>query len=387
LFLGIYLAMKELWRSRGKFLLFSLVIALITFLVVFITALGEGLAASNKEYIEGLDAQLLVFRKNSDLNIQASSVNQSDLRAVKRVEGVEAAGLIGLSRVAIPLGEGKKAVDVTMVGVEPGEPGEPPVLRGQALSRRRGKEAIIDVNVARLTGLDVGDGFWIRSVQASEEKFYELTVVGITRSQKVLFNPAIFVPIVYWEKIKPQARLGADEAELVSNVVAVRLNDPASWPQVMSQIMGEVSNVDVADIVTAYKATPGFQAQQSTLGTQRTFLLLIGVLVIGGFFQIQTLQKVGQLGMLKAIGSSNTTVAAAVLAQIVVVTLIGALLGSGASAGLSLLFPPTIPIVFEPQVVLSVLVYLMVIGPLGGLVSVRYALRVEPLTALGLAGG
>jgi putative ABC transport system permease protein len=29
---------------------------------------------------------------------------------------------------------------------------------------------------------------------------------------------------------------------------------------------------------------------------------------------------------------------------------------------------------------------LMLIGPIGGLVSVRYALRVEPLTALGLAG-
>ena len=386
MFLGIYLATKELWRSKGKFFLFSLVIALITFLVLFVTALGEGLAASNKEYIEGLDAELLVFRKNSDLNIQASSVNQSDLKAAKRVEGVQGAGLIGLSRVSIQRGEGKKPVDVSMVGVEPGQPGEPAVIRGQGLSRKRAKEAVIDINVARLTGLSVGDTFFIRSVQGSEEEFYELAVVGVTSSQKVSFNPSIFVPILYWERIKPQARAGADEAELVSNVVAVKLSDPVSWPQMIAKIESQVANVEIADIETAYKATPGYQAQQSTLGTQRSFLLLIGVLVIGGFFQIQTLQKVGQLGMLKAIGSSNTTVAAAVLVQIIVVTVVGALIGGGASLGLSLFFPPTIPIVFELRVVLSVLLYLMIIGPLGGLVSVRYALRVEPLTALGLSG-
>ena len=36
-----YLAVKEVWRNRGRFLLVSLVIALITLLVLFIAALGE----------------------------------------------------------------------------------------------------------------------------------------------------------------------------------------------------------------------------------------------------------------------------------------------------------------------------------------------------------
>ncbi len=66
--LGIYLALRELWRGKGKFLLFSLVIGLITLLILFVSALGEGLANSNKEYIEKLNAELLVFRENSDLN-------------------------------------------------------------------------------------------------------------------------------------------------------------------------------------------------------------------------------------------------------------------------------------------------------------------------------
>ena len=63
--------------------------------------------------------------------------------------------------------------------------------------------------------------------------------------------------------------------------------------------------MQAVDRVTAYQATPGYSAQQSTLNTQRYFALLIGILVIGGFFQIQTLQKVAQIGMLKAIGAAN----------------------------------------------------------------------------------
>ena len=52
---------------------------------------------------------------------------------------------------------------------------------------------------------------------------------------------------------------------------------------------------------------------------------------------------------------------------------------------LALGFPPTIPIVFTPAAVAVAVGSLLLIGPIGGLVSVRYSLRVEPLTALGLA--
>ena len=66
---AIYLAFKELWRKRGRYLLVSLVIALITLLVIFIAALGEGLGNGNREYLAKLDAQLLVYQDQSDFLI------------------------------------------------------------------------------------------------------------------------------------------------------------------------------------------------------------------------------------------------------------------------------------------------------------------------------
>ena len=70
--IATYLALKEVWRGRGRFLLVSLVIALITLLVLFIAALGEGLANGNRQYVSNLNAQLIVFLQKSDTNISSS---------------------------------------------------------------------------------------------------------------------------------------------------------------------------------------------------------------------------------------------------------------------------------------------------------------------------
>jgi putative ABC transport system permease protein len=167
-------------------------------------------------------------------------------------------------------------------------------------------------------------------------------------------------------------------------VVAVQLEDPAQLAAIAEAVATVVPGTVAVDLITAYQNVPGYSAQQSTLDTQRYFALLIGVLVIGGFFQIQTLQKVPQIGMLKAIGTPNPIIAWASLVQIVIVTVVGALFGAGAAFGLSLAFPPNVPILFTPASSALALGSILLIGPIGGLVSIRYSLGVEPLVALGL---
>jgi putative ABC transport system permease protein len=67
--MSFYLALKEVWRLRGRFLLISLVIALITVLVLFVAGLAEGLGAGNIEYLSKLNADLIVYQENSSLSI------------------------------------------------------------------------------------------------------------------------------------------------------------------------------------------------------------------------------------------------------------------------------------------------------------------------------
>jgi putative ABC transport system permease protein len=378
-----HLALREIWRNRGRFLLFSLVIALITVLILFIAALGEGLGAGNREYIEKLNAELVVYQDIARLSVASSRLDRVTYQFIRSIEGVRDAGPISFAAVAIPMGGEADDLDVALIGVTPGRPGEPRIVAGNGLQQRSADQAIIDRTVALMTGLRVGDTFTIRSAQGVEDEFYDLSVVGVSDSQKYGLRPSVIVPCLTWDKVRPQAIVGT-EAELLCNLVAVQLDDPMEVEAMRQALMTKVSDVDIVDLKTAYESTPGYTEQQTTLNTQNSFALLIGGLVIGGFFQIQTLQKVPQIGMLKAIGARNSTIALATMVQIVLITLLGVLIGGLATFGLSLSFPPGIPIVFSGGSTATALASILLIGPLGGLVSIRYSLRVEPLIALGL---
>jgi putative ABC transport system permease protein len=89
--------------------------------------------------------------------------------------------------------------------------------------------------------------------------------------------------------------------------------------------------------------------------------------------------------VLKAIGTANPAVALAAVLQIVIITIIGVAIGGILTFLFSLTFPPTVPIVFNGTTSAVAIIALLLIGPIGGLVSIRYAVRIEPLKALGLS--
>jgi putative ABC transport system permease protein len=381
---AIHLALKETWRNRGRFLLFSLVVTLITVLVLFVAALGTGLLGGIREYLEGLNADLIVYQETARLVIESSRIGCEKRREVRRVEGVREAGPIGFSAVSIVADDGTELLDISLIGVEPGKPGEPPVAAGGGLVRKSAYEAVIDWNVARVMKLQVGDWFTIGVIQGKEEEFYTLRVVGISESLKYGLQPSVFVPIVTWDEIRPKAAASPGEEDPACNVVAVQLDDPTQLEAVRQRLQRQVSDVEAVERTAAYEGQPGYTSIRTSLSTQNTFALLIGTLVIGGFFQIQTLQKVPQIGMLKAIGTPNSVVAVAAIIQIAAVNLLGVAIGSVVSLSLSLSLPPNIPIIFELRSGAMAVVSILLMGLLGGLVSIRYSLRVEPLIALGL---
>ncbi|MFM8367300.1 MAG: ABC transporter permease, partial [Chloroflexota bacterium] len=377
-----YLALKEVIRNRGRFLMVALVIALITVLVLFIAALGEGLSDANRQYVANLDAQLIVFLEKSDYSITASRLETNTVKAVRRLEGVADAGPIYTSNseiVSLP-----EPLKISMLGVEAEKPGMPPLVDGRYFRGGEAREAVMDMSVAQRTGLQIGDEIEIRSTQGTEDEFYKLKIVGLVDKQAYFFQPTIFVPAATWELMRPQPEADLNSDTPYPNIVAVKLEDPTQVEAMKLLLVERVPNIEVADIETTINNIPGYTAQQGTVQTQAVFTLLIGILVIGGFFQIQILQKVPQIGVLKAIGSSNYVVGLSAVIQIIIVTAMGVGIGATLNYLFSLGLPPTIPLAFNGTRSLFAIVLLLFIGPLGGLVSIIYAVRIEPLKALRL---
>ena len=180
-FLAFYLALKEVLRNRGRFLLVSMVIALITLLVLFIAALGEGLANGNRQYVANLDAQLVVFLDKSDYNISASRLDSSTARTLRRVDGVSDAGPIYTSNTEIVSLE--EPLKVSLLGVEAGRPGMPALIEGREFRGGEAREAVIDRNVALRSDIKIGDLIEIRSTQGVDDEVFTLEVVGMVDGQ------------------------------------------------------------------------------------------------------------------------------------------------------------------------------------------------------------
>ena len=205
-FLAFFLALKEIFRNKGRFFLVSLVIALITLLVLFIAALGEGLADGNRQYVANLDAQLVVFLEKSNYNISSSRLDTNTIRAVRRVDGVADAGEIYTSTseiVSLP-----EPLKISMLAAEPGKPGMPPLIEGRPYRGGEANEAVIDEGVALRSGIKVGDEIEIRSTQGTEDEFFYLKVVGLVGKQSYFFQPTVFVPPATWDA--PAARSGPE---------------------------------------------------------------------------------------------------------------------------------------------------------------------------------
>ncbi len=382
--LASYLALKEVWRNRGRFLLVSMVIALITLLVLFIAALGEGLGTNNREYISQLDGELVVFSEKADFIISASRMNENTLRAIRRVDGISDAGPVSAANTAILLPD-DKVLKVSLLGVESERPGTPAIVSGRSFLTDQAREVIIDQRVVQRSSIKLGDLITIRSTQGTKDQFFDLKVVGISRGQAFFFQPSIFVPPYVWERVRPKSEAELNNLTPAINIVVVKLTDPTQMKQMQQKMKSSVLNIDTADIQTTINNVPGYSAQQGTVQTQGFFTLLIGVLVIGGFFQIQILQKVPQIGVLKAIGASNFVVGISAIIQITIITAIGVAIGGLMTFLFSLGFPPTVPLTFNGTSSAFAILALLSIGPLGGLVSVFYAVRIEPLKALRLS--
>ena len=380
--MAIYLSFKEIWRNRTKYFLFSLVIALISVLVLFTAGLGEGLATNNKEYLEKLDADLLVFQTNANYSTIESRLDYKKYKRTRRIEGIADAGPIAFSNVKVVVNPSEEPVDVSFIGVEPARPGAPKALLGHDLKSYPSKIALIDQNTADLIDAKVGDKITIKSTQGTEDKLFELTVTGIADGQRYFFRPSIFVSLSTWDKLRPKSDPDNYTTQPVLNIIAVKAEDIVSTSYLENAIPTIIDDVELTDIKTAYESAPGYSEQQGTLNTIKGFTFLIGTLVIGGFFQIQILQKLPQIGMLKAIGAPNRLVSAAAISQIIIVSLIGVIIGTLATFALAVTLPSNVPVYFTASSVTATIITLLLIGPIGGMLSIRMAHKIEPLTAL-----
>lgn len=127
---------------------------------------------------------------------------------------------------------------------------------------------------------------------------------------------------------------------------------------------------------------PGYRGELMTAQLVQVCLYVIGAALLSTFFWMVTVQKAASLAVLRATGLPARTLAAALLVQVVGLTVAGLLAGWLLAAALTAAIPDAISAVLRAGDVLSAAAILLVLAVLAAGLALRTLLRTDPLLAL-----
>lgn len=372
----MFLARKELWFSKRRFLLIGIIVVFITWLVFMLSGLGNGLSDLGTAVIRYSNMDFAVFQEDSEFALGKSILSQETVAQVEQVEGVDEAASIITSAGAILLGDARgdesgKKTSVMFVGIEPGSFLEPKVILGESLNSNNPNTILVDESL-KLEGFSLGDSVILSGVGT------EFEIGGFVQNQKLNHMPAVYAPLDTVQAFKylvPGSNQGIDNP---INAIFLKGSD-----KVENRISQHISGVEIANKKQTLNGVPGYKAESGTINLMLWLLILISAFIIAVFFYVLTNQKTHQFGVMKAIGASNGFVIRSVVAQVFLLVSISIVIGIGLTYLTEAFLPESMPFNLLDEMVVVYSFVILLTSLFGSLFSVRGIVKIDPVTALG----
>ncbi len=362
----VFVAWRDLRFAKGRFALMGTVIVLITLLVGLLSGLTAGLGRQNTSAITGLPADRIAFqapRAGGDLSYADSTVTERQWRQWAAAPGVRWAEPLGITTTKATAGD--RSSGVSAFGVRPGSPLAPDGARIDDGA------AVLSTTAADDLGVRPGDSFALAGQR--------LRVAAVSGDAFFSHTPVVWTSLGVWRKAAPPAADGADGP--TATVVALDTT-PDADPAALDEQAG-TRTVATGDSLSAIGS---YTSENGSLQLMRGFLFAISALVVGAFFTVWTIQRSGDVAVLKALGASTAHLLKDALGQALVLLAGGTLIGTGLAAALgALVAGSAVPFLLTPVTVLLPAAVMVVLGVLGAALSIRRITSVDPLTALGSA--
>ncbi|WP_030768619.1 ABC transporter permease [Streptomyces sp. NRRL F-2664] len=360
----MFVAWRDLRFAKGRFALMGSVVLLITLLVGLLSGLTAGLARENISAITGLPASHLAFAApagDQKVPFTNSQVPESAWLAWRAQPGVKTAQPLGIRTANAVSGERTAAVSV--FGVDPAAGLAP---RDAGLTQ--GRVVLAEKAAKELGGLTAGARLRIGPL--------ELTVASVSGTAAHSHTPVVWMDLNDWQRIgNPGTSI-----DTLATVVAV------SGSGVDLAAADRAAGTRALTVDEALGAIGSYQAENGSLQLMRGFLFAISALVVGAFFTVWTIQRSGDIAVLKALGASTPYLLRDALGQAVVMLAAGTGLGTALAAGFGVLIGGgDVPFVLDAATVLVPAAVMIALGALGAALSIRRITAVDPLTALGSA--
>lgn len=372
----MYLAIREMRHAKGRYALIATIMVLVSFLVLFVTGLAQGLAYDNAASVKNMAATHFVLEQDSNHRFTRSQVDQDQLNQARSVVGQENAEPLGVKMTTVsPTGDTKK-IDVTLFMVNPEGWLAPTVTEGSPITDQTKGQVVVDQKLSE-SGVTIG------TVLVDQASGTEWTVGGFVQNESFSHSPVVFLNEQEWLTLQGGSRTSQGSADTNANAPiynAIAIKDGGDQ---VDRLSVALSNTEIITKSDAVSAIPGYKEEQGSLLMMIAFLYVISAFVLAVFFYVITIQKTSQFGILKAIGTRNAYLAGSVSLQVLVLS-VGSLV---ISVLLVRLFESILPASMPFQLGLSTLaltcVLFILMSMAGSLFSVWKVTKIDALDAIG----
>lgn len=361
------LPLKELRRRPSRFVVATVVLSFLATLLLFLGGLLDGLYLGSTGAIRAQQADAIVFSESARDSFLRSRITAEQRATVEAAEGVEEVGGLGFVLLGAEVPGESEPADVAIAGYElapKGVPEQPPAS-GEGIADDR----------LRDQGVSVGDTILVGPAKSP------VTIVGFVNDTSYLQQGTVWVDLPTWRAVQNANRPDAAVADDVVQVLVVRGSGDLAT-SIDTATAGATSTLTVDETVLAL---PGVEQQQATFNQIIYSTLVVVLAVVGLFFSLLTLERLGLYGVLKAIGASSGRLFRGVVLQAVIVAIVSFAIGSLLALAASAALPAGVPLQLTPARFLSTFIGLVVAAVLGSAVSLRKVLKVDPASAIGTA--
>ncbi|WP_224399756.1 ABC transporter permease [Corynebacterium poyangense] len=297
-------------------------VALITFLLVGLSALTGGLAKQNTSALEALNPAQIVIA------VHDGSPARFDTSQITPQQQEQWAAAVG--------------VEPTPIGI------------------RQGRLSASDSEAVTYIGLPVGTVIpggqgEIHAGQLMYDK--ELTYSHM---------PVVWTDFATWQ-----------EKTHNQQPTALLLDEPVASNH------GDIAGTQALSLCQAFQALPAYSSEHGSLLTMQALLYAISALVIVAFLSIWTMQRTRDVAIMRSLGASRSFVLKDALGGAALTIIIGVSIGTIAAAGLMLLASAVVPVQLGLSTILLPAVGTSILGLAAAWLATRRVTTINPLLALG----
>jgi putative ABC transport system permease protein len=366
------LALRELRRRPGGFILPTGILLLLALLLLYPSAVLDGLYQDSTGGVRTAPGDLIVYSEDANRVLLRSRIEPEVRAQVEAVPGVARATAFD-------------ALLLTGTVVGRAEPVGLAVLASEAPLGSQVPapgEALVDATLRERAGVAEGDELQVGPFRVP------VTVVGFVSDTNLWFQAGVVVDKGTWLAM---LGLSADAGDPVAASAAAGSQallvavDPAADAVAVAAAIDQATGGDVTDTLTraaAVRAMPGVAEQESTFGYIRGVTLGVAFVVVGLFLSFVTLERAGLYAVLKAVGASSRQLYFGVVAQVLLITITAVLLATVATWGLTHI-PLELPTTMRMARLVETLVTLGSTALIGSTLALRRVVRIDPASAIG----